>query len=154
MRKIDVEYRAGEKERRLPACFLWEGDLLYVTHGALCALFMQSYQKLERTGKSRIKVGEKQSERVMHAEFIKKLLSEEGGEPVKIVSTRVMVLNQHTIKDRRIVGRTAEWCRVCWTEADGTRKANCLRVRLKELNSAYWEHASSFMLGRMGCRRV
>ena len=80
--------------------------MLYVTHGALCALFMQRYQKLEMTGKNGVKVGETKSERVVHVEFMKKMLSE-GGEPseqmVKIVSVHVVILNQHTIKNKQII---------------------------------------------------
>jgi hypothetical protein len=82
-----------------------------------------------------VKVGETKSERVMHVEFMKKMLSEgceQSERMVKIVSVRVVILNQHTIKNKQIVGRTAEWCRVCWTADDASEKKSELLARAVE----------------------
>ena len=96
---------------------------------------------------------------VTHFQFVKKMLSkgcEPSGRTVKIVSVQVLRRDRHTIKNQKIAGRTAEWCRLFWEEdGGGVREENvdCVRVRLKELNSAYWEHVSSFLLGDcMGVR--
>ena len=161
VRKIDVEYRDGEDVRRMPSCFLWdeESDFVYVTHGMLCALFSNRYRKLEVRGSEGVKVGETQSQCVTHFQFVKKMLSkgcEASGRTVKIVRVRELRRDRHTIKSQKIAGRTAEWCRLFWEEdGGGVREENvdCVRVLLKELNSAYWEHVSSFLLGDcMGVR--
>jgi hypothetical protein len=163
MRLMYLEYREGEEVRQTPSCFLWDEKTLYVTHGAACALFRNTYQKLEfvvsvagaaAVTEPCVRVGKTKSKVATHHQFIMKkiiMLGSATARKVKLWRVSVRHRDQHTIKNRQIAGRVAELCRVYWAGyEDGVY---CVRVPIKDLdNVAYWDHVCSFLLRQMGTR--
>jgi hypothetical protein len=146
-----LEYKKGEEVRQTPSCFLWDDKTLYVTHGAMCALFRNKYQKLEFCAGT-VCVGEATAKVATHHQFImKKILLASSVRQVKLLDVKVRRRDKHTIKNCHIAGRVADLCRVYWHGYE--EGVYCVRVPITDLdNVMYWEHVSSFLLSQMGIR--
>jgi len=152
---IDMHYRDGDEPHTTPSCLLWdkENKYLYITHGAMCTMFKQKYQRIEVVANDALKVGEKQTQKVSHYQTLKKLLvcDEPMGREVQIERERVLRKDCHDRRHKLIVDREALWCQLFWKDGDVLHQnVDCVRVLATHLNSVFWEHIMSFLLGQMG----
>ena len=73
------------------------------------------------------------------------------GRDVELERERFLRKDRHDKRHKLIAGREALWCRLFWKDGDVSHQnVDCVRVPLRDLNSVYWEHVMSFLLGQMG----
>ena len=108
LKLIDLHYRNGDEPHTTPSCLLWDtqNKYLYITHGAMCALFTQKYQKIEVIAKDAVKVGEKQTQKVSHFQTLQKLLvcDEPMGRDVRLEREHVLRKDRHDRRHKLVAG--------------------------------------------------